>query len=184
MKNLSKILLVTLGLAYAGAQAQTDDGNDQHNLTISIPEVALVDLEAASGTAITLDAVAPTEAGSAITYPADSTIWLNYSSIKNGSGEATRVIQAKLSAVIAGVDIKVTPSAASATGDGAKGTSAGTVTLTTTDQDVITSIGSAYTGDGVDNGHRLKYSLATNSYSALDAASGTQLQITYTISDE
>ena len=67
------------------------------------------------------------------------------------------------------------------------GSSSGGVTLTGSDQNVITGIGSAYTADGVNNGHKLTYVLslaaAPGSYAAIDAAGGTTIGITYTITD-
>jgi hypothetical protein len=61
------------------------------------------------------------------------------------------------------------------------------VTLTNTAQNIITGIGSAYTGDGVNNGHNLSYSLdldaTSGSYALLDFDESTTLEITYTLSD-
>ena len=66
------------------------------------------------------------------------------------------------------------------------GTAASEVTLSGVAQNVITGIGSAYTGDGVSNGHNLTYTLDLDSgasYADLDFDDSTILSITYTLSD-
>lgn len=191
MKTISRIFFSAAIVAVSfGANAQDDD-DDVHDIIIGVPAVALVDIEAASGTAITLGADAPTEAGDAVNFAtgaSNSDLWLNYSSIKD-SANATRKITAQITSgtLPSGVTLTVTAGADAGNGDGTMGSSAGAVTLSTTDQDVITGIGSAYTDDGVNNGHNLTYALTlgggAGSYALLDASNNTTIQITYTISD-
>ena len=173
-----------------GLQAQDDD-DDAHDIVIGVPAVALVDIEGASGTTINLGADAPTEAGLPVDFAAgasNSDLWINYSSIKD-SANATRSIAAKISSgtLPAGMTLTVTAGADAGNGDGTVGSSAGAVSLTTSDQDVITGIGSAYTDDGASNGHNLTYGLAittgAGNYALLDASNNTTIEITYTISD-
>jgi hypothetical protein len=61
--------MISLGLCSSTLVAQ-DTNNATHNVVIEIPEVALLDLESATGDAITLGPTAPTEAGEAVTFPA------------------------------------------------------------------------------------------------------------------
>jgi hypothetical protein len=191
MKHLNKFLAVAFVASSFALNAQADDQDDVHDVVISIPEVALVDLEAASGTSINLGPAAPTEAGLPLDFSGqtNSDIWLNYSSIKSTANDPTRDITAAITSGVlpAGMALDVTAAADAGNGDGLMGSSAGAVTLTGSAQDVITGIGSAYTGDGVNNGHNLTYALslaaAAGSYAALDADDATTIQITYTISD-
>ena len=67
------------------------------------------------------------------------------------------------------------------------GSSAGQITLTSTDQTVISGIGSAYAADGSSNGHQLTYALeldpTAGSYAQIDFDEDVTLTITYTISN-
>ncbi len=190
MKHLNKFLLVAF-LATSFAVNAQDDDDDVHDVVISIPEVALVDLEAASGTSINLGPTAPTEAGLPLDFSAqtNSDIWLNYSSIMSTANDPTRDISALISSgtLPSGMSIDVTAAGDAGNGDGTMGASAGAVTLSGVGQNVITGIGSSYTGDGVNNGHNLTYALAlglgAGAYALLDADDATTIQITYTISD-
>ncbi len=185
----------TLALSFAaftistGLNAQ-DTNTDNHTITISVPEVALVDIEPAATKNITLGFTAPTEAGNPIVAnAANNTLWLNYSSIKSVA-DPTRNVSVKLNAVIPGIDIRVTAAAATGAGGGTLGTPAAQLTLSAADQTIISGIGSAYTGNGANNGHNLTYSLAPGSgpggvavYADLQATATTVATVTYTISD-
>ncbi|GAB3420082.1 hypothetical protein [Niabella aquatica] len=179
--------LLALGIAMPVFIQAQDTQTDNHTIGITIPEVALVDIEPGASKNITMNFTAPTEAGLPLTAPsANSTLWLNYSSIKS-SGDPTRNITVKLTALVPGVDIKVTAAAAAAAGDGTFGTPSAQLTLSLSDQAIISGIGSAYTGDGANNGHNLTYDVAfgsgsTASYADLEATSATAT-VTYTISD-
>jgi len=194
MKRLN-LPILALSFAFvaisANMKAQADDLDDTHQITVSIPEVALVDIEPNASKNLTMGFTAPTEAGLPI-VPAstNSTLWLNYSSIKS-TADVTRTIAVKLNAVIPGVDIKVTAAAATGAGGGAVGTPAAQLTLTSTNQTIISGIGSAYTGDGASNGHNLSYAVVygtgtggSANYGDLAATTPTPSAIvTYTISD-
>jgi hypothetical protein len=151
-----------LQLPYRKCKCQ-DTNTDGHTITISIPEVALVDIEPAATKNITLGFTAPTEAGNPIIpSAANNTLWLNYSSIKSVA-DPSRNVSVKLNAVIPGVDVHVTAAAATGSGAGTLGTSAGLLTLSAADQTIISGIGSAYTGNGTNNGHNLTYALVAGS---------------------
>jgi len=85
--------LATLGVVFAfNANAQ----DDAHTVAISIPEVAILDLEGT--TAVSLSVDAPTEAGEAVDFSGatNNAIWVNYSSIV-GTSETSRTVAAKIS---------------------------------------------------------------------------------------
>ncbi|GEN77460.1 hypothetical protein [Chryseobacterium hagamense] len=185
----------TLALSFAALSATAhlsaqDTNTDNHTITISVPEVALVDIEPAATKNITLGFTAPTEAGNPVAAnAANNTLWLNYSSIKSVA-DPTRNVSVKLNAVVPGVDIRVTAAAATGAGGGTLGTPAAQLTLSAADQTIISGIGSAYTGNGANNGHNLTYSLAPGSgpggvaaYADLQATATTVATVTYTISD-
>lgn len=183
--------LALLGFAFAFTATAQDDKDDDHTVQVTIPEVAILDLEGASGTSVVLAVDAPTEAGLAVDFSdaKDSSVWVNYSSIVGSVTEASRKVTAKISNgnVPGGMLLKVTAAADAGNGDGTMGAAAGQVTLSASDQDFITGIGSCYTGDGAANGHNLYYSLeldpTAGSYANIDFDDATTLTILYTISN-
>jgi hypothetical protein len=190
MKTLKIILSLFLVFSTAVGFAQ-DDTDDFHTVAISIPQVALVDIESTGGSNnLTLGFDAPTEAGEPLMDPTDDTsLWLNYSSIKSVAG-TTYTVSVSLDAVLPGVDINVTAGDDAGGGDGTLGAPAGAaVTLTTGEQTIVSTIGSSYTGDGSGSGHNLTYSVdgATTgvtgnaSYADLVATTGETVTVTYTI---
>lgn len=190
MKTNFKIALA-LGVLFLMSNelfAQGDDRDDSHIITVTIPKVALLDLEAT----LTKDFSAPFthngEAGNPIVAPSNNaTIWLNYSSIlKPTSPTLGRNISVIASATVPGVTIRVVASAASTNGKGTLGIPSGVLTLSATAQDIITGVGSAYTVTGVNNGHLLTYSFLAEdgNYAALrSGVTGTPITVTYTLAD-
>ncbi len=186
--------LTTLALSFilfATALTAQDADNDYHDMQLNVPSVAIVDLESASGTTIYLGPSAPTEAGNPVDFNSqtNTNIWLNYSSVKSTSQFPTRDIEVAITSgpLPNGVALTVTASPYSGNGDGTMGTPTGPINLTSAPQILINGIGSCYTGDGVNNGHNLTYTLnlagGAGAYAALDSDNSNTIQITYTISD-
>ena len=187
MKKVAVILTALLTLAIShNVFADGDNTASSHTVTISIPEVALLDLENSS--TITLAPTAPTEAGEAFSFTSstNNSIWVNYSSVvANGK---LRKVSAKISSgtVPTGLLLKVIAGTYTGSGKGNLGEAASQVTLNSSDQDLITGIGSCYTESGASKGHQLTYSLELNSANDYDklVKADTDLTITYTISDD
>lgn len=191
MKKTTITLAMSLAIFSLSSNLKAQDTNtDNHTVTISVPEVALVDIEPAATKNITLGFTAPTEAGNPVVpNTANTTLWLNYSSIKSVA-DPTRNVSVSVNAIIPGIDIHVTAAAAAGSGGGTLGTPAAQLTLSATDQTIISGIGSAFTGNGANNGHNLTYALAAGSgpggvavYEDLQATATTVATVTYTISD-
>ncbi|MDP3358843.1 MAG: hypothetical protein Q8S41_05785 [Lutibacter sp.] len=190
MKLTKLFFAAVIVLSANAAFAQADSKVATHLVTISIPEVALLDLEAAS-TTITLAGTAPTEAGSPMTFGAaatNATIWMNYSSIVKGALVRKVTVAITNGAVPDGLKLTVLASAASADGAGTKGTAVAAITLTNTASDIVTGIGSTWTGDGVNKGRNLTYQLdyagtATDYADLRFVDIAAPLTITYTLSD-
>jgi hypothetical protein len=188
MKTLHYYTLLLLFIAAPlWGIAQTDDN---HTLTVDIPEVALVDIEGASGTNITLNVEAPSEAGGSIdlSNSKDSSLWLNYSSVTGSQTEPRREVYAKISqgTVPSALRLRLVASQDAGFGDGKLGIPTNEKSLTGTDKRIIRNIRTAYTGDGVGKGHRLTYSLKlrNNRYNQLDFDESTSLTVLYTITDQ
>lgn len=167
-----------------------DTNTNEHNVIINIPEVALLDLEATNGTTVALNPTAPTEAGLALSFPVtNSSIWLNYSSIVGSNIESSRNVTAQITSgtVPSGTNLKIIVATYTGNGDGLMGTPTAPVFLTNVAQNIITGIGSSYTGNGINNGHNLQYTLdllpSAEAYGLLDFDFNETIVITYTLTD-
>ena len=188
MKKLTFAIIAVLGMSFGAlAQAGPDTKTDNHTVTITIPEVALLDIELAGSKNISTAFTAPTEAGLGIVAPTAglNTLWLNYSSIVDPSGpDASRTVSVSSSSVIPGTVLNVSAGTPVITGGGSGGSPLAITAITTTPQTIITGIGSVYTGDGVSSGSNITYSLTAPAatYGSL-LAGMTVLTLTYTLSD-
>jgi hypothetical protein len=192
MMKLKNILFATLIVFTVNTSFAQDTNEDSHTVTIGIPEVALLDLESATGTAISLNGTAPTEAGDAVIFNAtNSDVWINYSSIVGSSSEPSRNVTVQITDgdVPDGLVLSVQASQDAGQGDGTMGVAennAITLNKNTADK-IIDGVGSAYTGNGANKGHKLTYTLksdtANGSYAKIDFDQAQTLSITYTLSD-
>lgn len=191
--NLKNLLFAAVIVLSANASFAQDTKVAAHLLTINIPQSALLDLEVATGTTdVTLAGTAPTEAGLPMTFGAaatNATIWMNYSSIVKGVLLRKVTVAITNGAVPTGLKLTVLASAASTDGAGTKGTASTALTLSGTAQDIVTGIGSTYTGDGANKGRNLTYELGYTTDVATDYAAlrfvdtAAPLTVTYTLSD-
>jgi hypothetical protein len=190
MKKLSLIIATVLfSFGVANVVNAQDDNSAEHTISIQIDEVALVDIEGETGTSISLDPVAPTEAGLGVVFTnaTNNDLWLNYSSIV--AADKTRSISAAISGGLpGGATISVAAAAPTSDGKGAKGSANTTPqTLTSGGVTVISGIGSCYTGNSFAKGSNISYKLNMDetSYGSLYAdEDGYEVTITYTISDD
>ena len=149
-----------------------DSNNTSKNITIAIPEIAILDLEIKNFVDDSQDSyeirskIDTVEAGNAngqgnlINKP----MWLNYSSIVSQS-KPERSIQVSIVQGNIPEEIELYLETISFNGDqgaGKQGQSTTKVHLNNIGQNLITDIGSAYTGDGIENGYELQYSLKLN----------------------
>ena len=185
------LTIALTSLTFFSVQAQDQDGTSGANdVSITIPEVALLDVEPVGTNSVALNPKAPTEAGNFLDFSAatDESLWINYSSVVGSKTEPSRKVTVMISSgfVPKGLDLYVAAAAAS-NGKGALGTSVGQVKLTETPTDLITDIGSCYTEDGLNNGHQLSYSLQLSNdddlISMVDFDDTNSLVITYTLTD-
>jgi hypothetical protein len=191
MKLQKLFFAAVIVLSANAAFAQNDTDTDSHNVTINIPQIALLDLETLSSLDFTLGADTSSEAGLAVSFAGavNSDTWINYTSLV--SGTSTNKVMVSLDTnVPTGLKLTVAVGADAGNGAGAKGVVAvgNKYTLTTASTDIITTIGSGYTGDGSGSGHNLTYQLgyaadATTNFADL-VITDTPLLITYTILTE
>jgi len=182
-------LFIATALLFATTVINAQAKKDSHTVTIGIPQVALLDIESTTGTAITLDATAPTEAGEKVEFTqedsTDSTLWINYSSIV--SGKATREVTVQITGgdIPKGIELSVEAQQYAGDGQGTMGRAISTAIVLDDKKaaTIIEGVGSAYTGNGAGSGHNLTYKIAqTGSYSDLEIADSS-LTIMYTLTD-
>lgn len=191
LQNLFFAAVIVLSANAAFAQ---DTNKDSHLVTITVPEVALLDLESSNKSIdFILTGTAPKEAGLPMTFEdataKNTSIWMNYSSIIGSKTEKERNVSVQITEGDVPTGLKLTVLAgACKSGAGAIGTSSAILTLSGKPQNIITGVGSTYTEDGAGKGHNLTYQLdyikdAATDYAKLDFDASNVLEITYTLSD-
>jgi len=177
-----KFLLISGGaFLFFSANVMAQDTQEAGQaVTYTIPAMAILDIE---GTAPALSFVVPEQAGSPIAAVTNNATWLNYTSVIV-TGTTNKVSVALSQAMPVSTTLKVTAGADAAAGNGTMGTAPAPVTLSAIAQDIITGIGSCYTGDGISKGHNLTYEWSVDAagYAALVTnAQASDVTVTYTI---
>lgn len=155
-------------LASSGAWAVGDTATDSHDVTVTVPEVALIDVD---DTTVTCALTAPIEAGSNFT---DGTVTSSYAITANipVAGTPKNKIQVSVDAVpTVGADLKVVSAVPTSSG----GTAASAVTLSDTDQDLVTGMGNT-----VDSNVTLTYT-CSHTGSPIASHGSDTVSVTYTI---
>lgn len=167
--------------------AQSNQAN--HKVNIEIPEVALLGLVSEDAGQVNLNVSAPSEAGNTIDFSTsqpNNSLWINYSSIIRSQHHRRKVIAVIQGEIPSGVRLFVEASQATGQGNGKLGQPVGRVALSGQPADVISDIGSCYTGVGISNGHLLTYRLeADETDESLESLTQQQasLKVVYTLTD-
>nr|WP_319998747.1 hypothetical protein [uncultured Draconibacterium sp.] len=191
MKKLSLALIIVLGVSLsfnaAGQEVRASERiinrqEAKHNLNIEIDAHALLGLS--SSDLITLKPAAPAKAGEGLDFSeaSDESIYLQYSSIK--ATKDNKITVSLFKPFPDGVSVQLEAGSVQG-GKGQLGSSDNSkLTLTDNAQDLITEIGSCYTGTGSTDGHKLKYTLIVDdaNYGAL-AAKTYRNEVVYTITE-
>lgn len=174
------VAVILLGLIAGNGLAQT---TGQAAVNVTLPIVALLDVEPANA-AITLSLPPITEAGNSLSSVSNSTQWLNYTSAVSIGGMG-RSIGAYISSgsLPAGLRLMLSVGPPAGSGGGARGGSIANLTLGSTPQIILRDIGGAFTGNGINNGHPLTYTLLVQNFGQLKATQSATVTITYTFLD-
>jgi hypothetical protein len=171
-------------LSMGAGQASAASATASHSIDINVNEVALLALDDTA--TLVFGIGAPTKAGEAfsVTQPADAVKYLQYTSIVEEG--KTRKITAQLSTDMpAGLELAI--DATSASKCGFLGSAIDVVLETAGSIDLVTGIGSGYTGATPDSdGVKLQYGLKTiECNDACDVAPypGQPITITYTLTE-
>ena len=178
------ILCILLLFSKTGFSQLNEEG--QINILFSIPEITLVDIESVSDNNINFNIVLSNESGESpqITETSGETLWINYSSAISPN-ISSRSIVAEISngELPEGLSLFVQASPYSGIGKGRLGEPAGRINLTNVPKPVITNIGNCFTGDGVNNGHMLTYTMEVSDYTLLHSVDNVFCTVLYTITD-
>ncbi|MGC9353273.1 MAG: hypothetical protein ACP5D9_05510 [Mariniphaga sp.] len=188
MKFFSAIFFLVCLIVFIPFFGEGQSNRVDHKINIEIPEVALLGLVSEESGGINLMAVAPDEAGSPLNLAEiqnHNGIWLNYSSIIRSQNHRRKVVAVVLGEIPQGLRLVVEAAEASG-GGGMLGKPTGIVYLSEEPVDVISDIGSCYTGKGISAGHLLSYRLEPdNNLNNIVKQEQTQttLQVVYTLTD-
>lgn len=184
-----KWMLVIGVIALVGAWSGTglaDGSNEAENeVTITVDEVAELDVE---GTVATFEVGSDDDAGKPfkVNPTNEAANYLHYTSIV-ASDETRKITVKQTETLPAGVTLKVMPTAAGGNKQGDVGSVVeSAITLNDageTAADVVTGIGSCYTGNAESDGVKLAYALTVepNDVADLKTLTQTSYTVTYTL---
>jgi len=187
--NFKSAILLFIFVVFSTTWVLSQNNSAEHKINIEIPEVALLGLVSNGSSNVNIHLQSPVEAGNSIDFSnthQNENIWVNYSSIIRDNNHRRKIVAFIQGEVPTGIQLKVVASEASGAGKGKLGTSLGTVALTSQPAEIITNIGSCYTGKGTSNGHYLSYKLeydnSADNYAQL-SQSETSFNVVYTLTD-
>ncbi len=189
MLKFSKHIILLLWLSSICFLFAQDANTSSHNLTIVFPEIALIDIESTEGVDISFEIDNPdVEAGESFQiHEQNDDLWLNYTSLVSQSGASRSIsVHTNSNLEVPGLAISLIASAHSGAGDGDLGIPTETVMPSQTPSYILTGIGTAFTGDGTSNGHKLTYKLDyEGNMTDLESMSGevATVIVIYTITD-
>lgn len=170
-----KYLIVLLFISF------TVYGQSSVLVNLNLSSVSKMDVEP-DNSGFNLDLAPPSEAGEGVkTRSKNASKWINFTSAVDLN--TSRKISAQLSGgALKGLDLKLNVSSYSGSGAGVLGSSVSAIILNETPQTIINGIGGAYTGNGINNGYNLIYSLKVADFSSLRNASKS-FSIVFTMTD-
>ena len=161
-----------------------------HNVKVSIPNVALIDIESEGNSTITLSAKGPKEAGEFLDFSKaeDQSLWLNISSVIGNKGKRKVTVALTEGKIPEGIALKARAFKGNHDGTGHMGHAVGSkVTINRQQQTIINNVGTGYSGDGVRRGYNLWYGMDLKSkedVSKINFDQSTTLTLTYTFTDQ
>jgi hypothetical protein len=130
---------------------------------------------------IVMDFVVPFDPGNSIDPVIDNSKWLNYNiTVTPPDPPVSITAEITSGAISEGLQIQLQAGAYNGSGGGDPGIPAGNLILTSTPQVLISNIGTCNTGDGVNVGHQLTYTLSISDYNSVKSSSST-VNVLFTI---
>jgi len=177
MKTLKIILIgAVCGLGLAGLMFAA--ATTTQTVTMQVNAIGVL---AVSGNPSTLTVAAPAAGGDTPSNASDNATYVQYTSTV-GASNARKLTAAwgGSDAAPAGCSLKLTATPSGGTNEGS---TAGQITLSSTAQDIVTTIKSCATGTGGTSGAQLTYLLAVTSMTDLVAGESKSATVTLTLTD-
>lgn len=186
MKNITTIMatLLMVFVLCRHASAQLDE--ETVHIGFSLPEVALMDVEYIGNGTIEFELLPSSESGGSPVFRqlTSQEFWINYSSaLGKFSPDRSIVAQVSGGSLPEGLELYIQATDYSGTGKGKTGASVGKVMIGSDPRPIITGIGSAFTGNGIGNGHRLNFQVDISQMEKIEAIGSHDFTIMYTLTD-
>lgn len=186
MKKVTVILFIFLFPIFS-FNGRSTGNNTEHKACITIPEVALLAIHSEFADRTEFYSTAPNIAGGIIqiNQPNQSGNWINYSSVINRNH--FRKITATITGEIPpGLILKVNVSECRGKSMGEVGQGHRSVKLSNNPTEIISGIGSGFTGNGVENGHQVLYDIEINNKDFYTGSpkNNTSVTVVFTLTDE
>lgn len=180
VRTLTVILAILLSRILAYSQNPVS-----HNVGVVLPELAILDIAQPDGSPDLHQGHHPSEVVQQISLNGslEHECWVNYSSLVRG-GKPNRKVVASVGGVIPeGISVAVEAADFSGNGKGKTGISAGKKHLSELPEEIISDIGSCYTGKGSSNGHLIRLTIEVDQAEVLASQFPVHLMVTYRITD-
>jgi len=186
MKKSIRFFLIFTALIISSVDSYCQGTNQATNtISLGMPEVLLIKTNLAGDINLTLT---PQEAGQAVeASKSDESARILISSVV--SGDQTRNLSASVTTgdIPGGTYLRLSALSPSGSFIGTQGTLAGEIELEkAVEKNIVTGIGTCYSGTGEFDGYVLKYTFgvltASESYSLIRASIGTKVTVTITLS--
>ena len=178
MKMTRFLILTAVALLLINGVALAQTDQDSHIVTMEVSSIAVLNV---TGGNITLTIAAPGTGGQVPPDDTDSTCYLQYTAtVPSGQTRSLTVAWAGSDSAPAGCSLNVT---ATPSGGANEGSTSGLRTISDSAQNVVSSIGSCFTGTGATAGANLAYSLTVTDAASLVAGESTSATVTYTLAD-
>ena len=164
--------------------SQWEEG--QLNVNFSLPQIALVDIEPGFNNSIhfTLDPALESGNPAVVQLSSSNDLWINYSSsLANARSSRSIIAEVSQGNVPEGLVLYIEASDYSGTGKGQLGQTVGKVEISAHPTQIITNIGNCFTGDGINSGHFITFSMDISDYSRIVSADELNFIVLYTITD-
>lgn len=179
---IMKLIVTFVIMIGFGAKSHVCGQSSSERVSISMPQIALVDIEPDNST-IVLNLKPAQEAGLFEFETLGNNVkWINYSSAIEVGTRRGIFVQLTSGSVPSGTSLFIT-AGNSAGGAGVLGSSVGAVQLSNSPSLLIQNIGGAFTGNGANRGHSISYKLEVTDVAKLNYEESQTVTVSFTILD-
>ena len=175
-------LLIIIYLVTFSIHAQNNEGS--RHASFKLKEIALLNIEP-SNVAVILKLGSPELAGEKVEMVAiNNTKWINFtSSLSKNSSSRNISIKIEDGNIPEGISLNVKTDQYIGSGKGQFGAQSNIISLSKKSQTIVSDIGGAYTGYGINNGYKITYLLDIYDYKLLNMDNSEVLTISLTLTD-